>query len=893
MNPSRTSFFFFVLLVVTFSELAHCLFETGQPITIEHWRAGSLEADITTSLSDSAPIYSYVNTTVEIVDDQIIITSDNADGACPGSSACNVQFKLLDKARAQPNFLRANVSSSSYDIGTISANVASPNEIVINFSGVACSAVEGDICEVIIDVTFSGVMDPNITSVVPSQLPPAGALVTISGSSFSSAALVNISKSGKNAVCDIVSATVDTIVCRAPAGTGAGYILTVTVGDLSATKAIKYAEPYLTGSKSTINDWQTFLTLYGGNFNPKDVKVEFSQDNKKRSAANPTCEVISATTSQIDCALNGIVVGALNAVVRTGGAVTNNGRPKVVAVVSKDAKTTSLTCRPPTGTPDLHQTEMCNCWSGYAPSDSTGTDCDNHAKCAQTLASKNEDVSDAPMVPETSFADDKLIIKQTVGIVSNRKATFMNFAVPKLAFALPETPAGTEGGRTCNFPGPLWTKSIDSLDCQETFEAVMPWSQNGFCGFVQDLNASSVSSVVYKSVLVTRFIEIINDGGKMLQRISQFSNLISVRFLAQRFVSSDASSSPLEIFLDDASREKFIQTAVVADSVYDVTSGNVLAYIKTTAAWPYQLNPATPMFFKADPVRAGVNVEIITLPNEEGDNCNTKQDSTCVQKFLVRINVGDNCDIAGVYTFRDTLYCRDVSSTDVAALCDVHTDPVEFTIRVKSTDLCDSEALDASKDMKTSLDAFFDQEFATRTSEFQTGDMIFWKLTIVNPQSSIDKVELNSVSLASSGPADVLLEEKEVTAVGVAVGFNYTNALQVVYSGDKVEVTFSHRYLRSALINTINVLSNGVSSVDVETTVVIDIYYHGNQKRATMDISSAPTQSTQSRSIRVVENYDNNGAEMQEGASSMSGSSSLVSSVALVSLVSAYLLMMM
>ena len=40
--------------------------------------------------------------------------------------------------------------------------------------------------------------------------------------------------------------------------------------------------------------------------------------------------------------------------------------------------------------------------------------------------------------------------------------------------------AGTLGETTCFYPGNLWEKTLDELDCKDVYQGSIPWSQNTY-----------------------------------------------------------------------------------------------------------------------------------------------------------------------------------------------------------------------------------------------------------------------------------------------------------------------------------------------------------------------------------------------------------------------------
>lgn len=152
----------------------------------------------------------------------------------------------------------------------------------------------------------------------------------------------------------------------------------------------------------------------------------------------------------------------------------------------------SSPCKLPNGAPYRNAPNLCNCLSGFAPSDKLYADCDVAAHCPGRVTS-GAHIGDQPKRPMVIFRDDTLIVKQVAPIVEGRRDSLINFAVPNLPADTysPNVTAGTVAASTCAYPGVIWKKTVSKLDCQDVFEATLPWSQNVLCGFVHDHTADA------------------------------------------------------------------------------------------------------------------------------------------------------------------------------------------------------------------------------------------------------------------------------------------------------------------------------------------------------------------------------------------------------------------
>jgi len=220
----------------------------------------------------------------------------------------------------------------------------------------------------------------------------------------------------------------------------------------------------------------------------------------------------------------------------------------------------------------------------------------------------------------------------------------------------------------------------------------------------------------------------------------------------------------------------------------------------------------------------------------------------------VRINVAANCDISGLYTFQDTLLCRDVNSTGGNTACPEWATPVQFTITIKNTDLCAPKVLDATQFLEADLKAYFDEEHENEADTYQTGDEVFWVVTVKDPQGTIDRVELVELEVNLLSPedgvtsigVDVLYSNDLFTSNGNETGFWFRNVENQIGAGERAHLNIAYRWLRSGLPNTVGQLSapaagEPVLQVDLRTSVTLAFFYHGNQKRTTMTMPNTLT----------------------------------------------------
>lgn len=519
----------------------------------------------------------------------------------------------------------------------------------------------------------------------------------------------------------------------------------------------------------------------------------------------------------------------------------------------------ALVCTPG-GEPDTFQKEMCNCWSGYAPSTTDGNDCKTHPKCAPAEPQDVDSLHNyAPIRPTTVFAYDSLEIVQRIPMVANRKATWIQFVIPT---GLDN--AGSFGAKTCQYPGPLWNKTINSRDCIDEYRASVPWTQHGMCGFAKDTRKTTNSTNVYSSVLFTTVTETYTTGEKTFQRLSTTSYLVSVSFVSQKTLSSDTISAGII----DPTAAGVLSKYVVSESVYDATTGSTVVELVTTALWPYKLDADNIAFDNVVPFIADA-VVTITAKADSSLSCGIASRSTCAQRWLVTISSAGSCinNLKGSYNFVSGLVCRDNTTQGVAGGCPAGTPTLPLSITVHTTQLCDSTPVDTSSGNSFSLTPYSDAARQISAVQFQTGDKVYWAFDIANPLVSIKAVTINTILMSHSetGTPDILYSADAggVTAIGSAVNLEIQGIAGAVIAGSHGTLTFNYDLFRSQLPNTVGALTSNNLEVQVATSIVVDIEYYGNTKRSVtmelaersaMELSNMEEKSAGSgtRSIRVI-----------------------------------------
>lgn len=171
-------------------------------------------------------------------------------------------------------------------VDTNPVSVAGPRNVSVEFALAPCT-------------TFSQTVDyePLVTSVAPANGPTSGGtLVTIAGKYFE-AASVTIG----GAVCTVVEQMSTQIKCNAPAGTGAGLDVRVTVAQADAlvAGAFSYDAPSVTTSLPTLTTAGGTVTLVGNNFGSSVAKVSVSSSSTLASRSQTGFTVVSVAHTAI------------------------------------------------------------------------------------------------------------------------------------------------------------------------------------------------------------------------------------------------------------------------------------------------------------------------------------------------------------------------------------------------------------------------------------------------------------------------------------------------------------------------------------------------------------------------------------------------------------------
>jgi len=199
------------------------------------------------------------------------------------------------------------------------------------------------------------------------------------------------------------------------------------------------------------------------------------------------------------------------------------------------------------------------------------------------------------------------------------------------------------------------------------------------------------------------------------------------------------------------------------------------------------------------------------------------------------------------------LICRDYTSEMACS----GSPSTNFTIAIGKTDLCDENGkeVEASAGLSTGIETFYDSDRTVPQSIFQTGDMVYFKLSVKNPSSTIDQITFNQIRVYTS--ADSTVEDplyhvinpgdlpSAADVFNLDAQFNITQEyrdLSYLEPNAEGDLNFNFRLLRNHLnvVNTLSSVSADSMTQQLTVEVIIDILYHGNQKRTFVATSNVP-----------------------------------------------------
>lgn len=134
------------------------------------------------------------------------------------------------------------------------------------------------------------------------------------------------------------------------------------------------------------------------------------------------------------------------------------------------------------------------------------------------------------------------------------------------------------GQQTCGYPGNLWYKKANGLDCVDELFGSIPWSSHDMCGFTKSINGAK--TVYHASIMVAYDDYIVDNLGGIVRTVG-VSLLVNVSFTNQlSVVYSLVNLNP---------GLKAVTVSVVGSVIFDENTGLASVTLRTSTIWPYQV----------------------------------------------------------------------------------------------------------------------------------------------------------------------------------------------------------------------------------------------------------------------------------------------------------------
>jgi len=495
------------------------------------------------------------------------------------------------------------------------------------------------------------------------------------------------------------------------------------------------------------------------------------------------------------------------------------------------------------GVQDSYATSYCNCFSGYAPSDSTQSDCSVSDMCPlhEPIDTSTRIGGYPPFLYNATFKADRYNAVVRVPLVVGRRNSTVRFV---------------GGSNTCGYPGNLWTKKANSLACIDELWGSLPWTSNGMCGFT---GAVSGAKTMYSAKMVVSYDDYIQDGGFI--RTSAVLLNVNVTFVTQ--------TSVIFSLVNLTPGSQYLQVSVVGSVIYDANTGLASVSIRTTASWPYEVQTIS-MFTTPLPNTAIIATDLFY---DTSAVCTNVSKSSCLQQYVMSITPNGGCNLGGNYVFNITLFCR-------ANACGGTLNSGSYSVLIYDTDICGAGGIDTSL-ANGALLPYSDAAGNTPASNFNPNQMVYFAFTVTSDDVTISAVTVETISVAdSAGDSDVLYNANVagttayVTAEGSEASLSITPAITPAPAGTPVTLWFSLQLVDA--IASFRVIESQATAVTV--TIVVDLTFQGSSKRQ-VAVSSSVTSSQGLADIYISDATGDNLASMENSSNTLSPIAPLLLSI--------------
>eukprot|EP01126_Amoeba_proteus_P031811 TRINITY_DN31123_c0_g1_i1.p1 TRINITY_DN31123_c0_g1~~TRINITY_DN31123_c0_g1_i1.p1 ORF type:complete len:319 (+),score=13.87 TRINITY_DN31123_c0_g1_i1:80-958(+) len=248
----------------------------------------------------------------------------------------------------------------------------------------------------------------------------------------------------------------------------------------------------------------------------------------------------------------------------------------------------------------------------------------------------------------------------------------------------------------------------------------------------------------------------------------------------------------------------------------------------------------------------------------EAATCTSVTNSNCDQQFIIWINPGGVCDLAGTYQFNLTLTCRDSN------VCINLPSYGAYGILLDDDNICGSTVYDINLS-EGSLTSYADQAGSTLQTSFVPNDWTYFQFAVNSPDVTIDTLTITQITAQQAllTTPDVLYDINlgglnGVQPAGQLSSLTLLPAVVPAPPGVDATVEFKVQLVRA--VASFQAPSGG--SATVTFSVTCDLTYHGNQKRSVTAVFSTSTESAQSQGTTNIyvsnKNANNNGQALTE-----------------------------
>jgi len=464
----------------------------------------------------------------------------------------------------------------------------------------------------------------------------------------------------------------------------------------------------------------------------------------------------------------------------------------------------------------LLQNSVCDCYSGFAPSDNTDVDCSVTVDptCIWLNATTNTTVGSANLnSTNTNFEGNVLTLFIQSPIVVDRTTTSVSI-----------------GGSTdpnCVYPGVNFQKSLFS--CTDAFIGQIPWSDNSVCNFKPD-TTTDPTVVTYNAPVYITSTEVTNFRGHDITQTQTDVLHISVTFQKTIQVSGTVQvDAPVSFF-----------TAILNQTFIPSTGLGFIAFA-TDLVWPYTLTLGT-----VEALPSGLTLSGSLNDITAAGDCTAVNGTDCFQQYSFELDPGSVCVLTGIYEIDFTMTCRGSAPCPI----DTSSSNAKITLSLSSSDFCAS--LSTTVGASGTISTFQDEARTTPQTAFFVGNTGFFEVDVVSTQAELASTTITDISVTIGGTPTPLY----------TAGAIVNAALSEVASDDDTTASFAVDFTSTLF----TVPQDG--QLQYSFTVDVGVTFAGNRKREVFASSTTSSKTRATTSISLQNPASNNQHPSSDASSS-------------------------